>query len=761
MVVCALLAGLARADETKEKSPAPAFPREDVEFFETSVRPLLVANCRECHGPRKQEGKLRLDSREAVLAGGESGPAVVPGDPKRSLLISAVQHAEGGPQMPPKGRLDDEKIAVLTRWVKLNAPWSAATTAKSDAATATIGDFQIRPEDRQFWSFRPVVDPAPPAVQDAAWPKTPIDSFILAGLEAQGLTPAPAADRRTLLRRVTFDLTGLPPTPDEVRAFLADDAPDAYAKVVERLLASPRYGERMARLWLDVARFGEDQAHTFEARKYPQGFRYRDWVVASFNCDLPYDEFVRQQIAADLLEAPDPNCAPEALREQAPESGAPGADPLAADPDPRLRLAALGFFACGPVYYGDKNAMDQIADRIDTVSRGFLGLTVACARCHDHKYDPISTVDYYALAGVFASTEYVEVPLVSLEEVEAAEKSLSDKERKEKNRPKKYPFIHALKDASQPRNLQVHVRGNAETLGPEAPRRFLEILSDDAAATFTSGSGRRELAEAIASPQNPLTARVFVNRIWLAHFGRGLVRTPSNFGLFGERPTHPELLDYLAARFMESGWSIKDLHRLIVLSATYQQSADAAPPTEAADPENFLWGRAGRRRLQAEQWRDAMLAVAGQLSTEMGGPSQDLAASDNRRRTLYGFVSRHELNPFLRLFDFPDPNITSDQRVVTTVPLQQLFVLNSEFMVERARALALRLQADEPAGDRARIERAFELLFARPATAEEIELGLSYLSAPDLDAEDIAPKLSRWERYCQVLLGTNEFLHVD
>ncbi|MCI0361302.1 MAG: DUF1549 and DUF1553 domain-containing protein, partial [Planctomycetaceae bacterium] len=580
----------------------------------------------------------------------------------------------------------------------------------------------------------------------------------LSKLEAQGLSPALAADKRTLLRRVTFDLTGLPPTVEEVEAFLAASEGEterqrdgqteraAYAAVVDRLLNSPQYGERMARLWLDVARYGEDQAHTFEARRYPQGFRYRDWVVAAFNRDLPYDEFIRQQIAADLYEGPDQT----------------------------ERLAALGYFACGPVYYGDKSGMDQIADRIDTLTRGFLGLTVACARCHDHKYDPISTVDYYSLAGVFASTEYVERPLIPQEEVEAIEQALTDEEKKDKKRQKKYPFLHTLKDANQPRNVQVHVRGNSETLGPEAPRRFVEVLCTDEPTPFSAGSGRKELAEAIASPTNPLTARVLVNRIWQQHFGKGLVRTPSNFGVLGERPTHPELLDYLAAKFIASGWSIKALHREIVLSATYQQSAnDHVPSTndqtnpksqiinpKSIDPDNTLLWHFPRRRLEAEMWRDAMLAVSGRLDATLGGPSIELAKNDSRRRTLYGFVSRHELDPFLRLFDFPDPNITSDMRPVTTVPLQQLFVLNDELLIDSARSLADRVQ-DASADDEQQIRYAYELVYSRPPTDAEIAIGQQYLAASDHLAEGQSAKLTRWERYAQALLAANEFMYVD
>ncbi len=702
-------------------------PRAGADFFEKSVRPVLAAHCFECHGARKQRGGLRLDSRAALLTGGDSGPAAVPGKPEQSLLIKAV-HYKAEPKMPPDAPLRPEQVAALAAWVKQGALWPA-TTAEVRPAPKGPG-FRITPKDRAFWSFQPVADPPVPAVQDWAWPRTSVDHFILARLEAAKLRPVEAADRRTLIRRAAFDLTGLPPTPEDVEAFVGDESPDAFAKVVDRLLASPHYGERWARHWLDVARYGEDQAHTFQARKYPQGFRYRDWLVRAFNEDMPYDRFVTEQLAADLLDGPG-----------------------------RVeRLPALGFFALGPVYYGDPKKLDQIDDRIDTLTRGFLGLTVACARCHDHKFDPISTKDYYALAGVFASTDYHEVSLEPGKEGQPLTPAPKGKAPKGKKAAPTGPFIHALKEMARPANMRVHVRGSASTLGEEAPRRFMPILAGDDPPPFTHGSGRLEMARAIVTKDNPLTARVMVNRAWQHLFGKGLVRTPSNFGALGERPTHPELLDHLATRFVASGWSLKRLLRDIVLSATYQLSSRAEPGSQAADPENKLLWRANRRRLEVEAWRDAQLAVAGNLDRTLGGPSADLAAPDYRRRTLYGTVSRHELNPLLRLFDFPDPNITSGERTVTTVPLQQLFVLNSEFMVRNAKALAARLNA--AAGDDAgRIRHAFLLLYGRPGTERELQLGLAFLASGETPANRGA--LTRWEQYAQVLLSTNEFLYVD
>ena len=729
------------------------------EFFESKVRPLLVAHCQGCHGPEKQKAGLRLDSGAALARGGDSGPVVQPGDPEASRLIEAVRYS-GDVQMPPKRKLAEAEIEVLSQWIKMGAEWPESTSEARPAATAAAPS--ISAKDRAFWSFQPIRAPAPPAVKDAAWPRCDVDRFVLSALEEKGLKPVAQAGKPALLRRATFDLIGLPPTPEEVAAFLADESPEAFARVVDRLLASPQYGERWGRHWLDVARYGEDQAHTFQARLYPYGYRYRDWVVKALNADMPYDRFVTLQIAGDLLDGPDQDD----------------------------RLAATGYFALGPVYYGGA-VFDELDDRVDTLCRGFLGLTVACARCHDHKFDPIPQQDYYSLAGVFASTGYKEYPQAPPEAVARYDESEANNKAKtaevaklrkaaneakpdadktkakdelknaqkeldalKKAAPPKYPVVHGLAESKSIANMRVHLRGNPANLGPEAPRRFLAVLSAEDQAAFAQGSGRLELARAIASPNNPLTARVLVNRVWAQHFGRGLVATPSNFGKLGERPSHPALLDYLASRFMASGWSLKTLHRTIMLSSTYQLAAVSDPHNATVDAANvFLW-RANRRRLEVEAWRDAMLAVSGQMDLKLGGPSSDLNAADNRRRTLYGAVSRHNLDGLLRLFDFPDPNITSDRRTVTTVPLQQLFVLNSPFLERQAHALATRLTANASEPDADRIRRAYLLLYGRPARDREVALGVTYLAARG----DGPP---RWDRYAQALLASNEFLYVD
>ncbi len=777
ILLIALAIGLSTTGASRSPAADARADPAQVEFFESKVRPVLVANCLSCHGPAKQKGGLRLDSRSALMKGGETGPVVVPGDPAGSSLIEAIGY-DSDTQMPPKGKLKDREIQALTEWIKIGAPWPESATQASEIETA-----KPRLDPKDHWAFRPLTLPAVPSVQDAAWPGGPIDHFILARLEAARLRPVEPADRRTLIRRVTFDLIGLPPTPGEVEAFLADDSPEAFARVVDRLLASPRYGERWGRHWLDVARYGEDQAHTFEARLYPNGFRYRDWVVRALNDDMPYDQFVTEQIAGDLIDGP-------------------GRDD---------RLAALGFFALGPVYYGNAIA-DERDDRVDTLSRGFLGLTVSCARCHDHKFDPIPTKDYYALAGIFACTKYKEYPAAPSEVVKAYEKAqafikaktdeidtflaLSNQRTffvlpRVKNQEDRWlpvasrsrvkalraelaslktasppppPVFHGLADSESIANLKIHIRGNPENLGEEAPRAFLSILSDGQPAPFQQGSGRLELARAIVARDNPLTPRVMVNRIWEHHFGRGLVATPSNFGTLGEPPSHPELLDYLASRFVALGWSLKAIHREILLSQTYQLSSRIDPLNQQNDADNRLLWRMNRRRLEVEAWRDAMLAVSGNLDLSLGGPSQQLTSPTNHRRTFYAAISRHELDSLLRLFDFPDPNITCDRRTETAVPLQQLFVLNSDFMVEQARSLAKRLTADPVEPDPSRIRRAYSLLYGRPAGEDEVRWGVEFVSPKGSSPGSPDPgssALSAWEQYAQTLLGANEFTFVD
>src|SRR5688572_11642292 len=909
-----------RAGQPTQPSTAPP-PAQTIEFFEGRIRPLLAANCFACHGEKATAG-LRVDSREGLLRGGESGPAIVPGDPEKSALLKSVQHADGFPRMPRgRAKLPASDIEALTEWIKAGAVWPSVTA--SAPAPAVAHERIITAEQKAFWAFRPLATGAPPAITRADWPRTDIDRFILARLEKEGLAPVAAADKLTLLRRATLNLTGLPPTPDEIDAFLKDQSASAFDTVIDRLLASPHYGETWGRMWLDVARYGEDDYRSLDPmgrglNPYPNAHVYRDWVIRAFNDDLPYDQFVVAQLAADLLEGPS-----------------------------RLRhLPALGFLGLGPWYY-DNGAVeimraDERHDRVDAVTRGMLGLTVGCARCHDHKYDPIPTRDYYSLAGVFLNTEYHEYPLAPkaiMEDHKAREEALNQKremlrdytmtesqqlagtlafqsakymkaawqvtgepkkdksdiiekekldyelfdrwltflqrkptfypylkdwqamiarggtakeadtlaaefqdlvisvlleerELKKENdiikaqalptsKPKKpankpnefktnddfcpgcglelrsmtkertalyrdvfvvnletdvpipgqmpkpallrfsgwgleqrlgddrrmlienlrkdieatqkklqdsrYSYVHGVRDVEKAVDLQVHLRGNPLRLGDAVPRGYLSVLSPGDRVAFSTGSGRLELARAIAA--EPIALRVIVNRVWKGHFGTGLVNTPSNFGINGERPTHPELLDHLARFFVANKLSIKALHREIMRSAVYQLGSESQAAAFAKDAGNRLYWRATRRRLSAEQIRDAVLAVSGALDRRVGGPSLTLTPLANRR-TVYGRVSRYKMDEFLQLFDFPSPSQSAEQRFATNVPLQRLFFMNSDFMQQHAEIIA-ELVAAEP-DDGARIEKVYRLLFGRVPTAEETKAGRTFLQAEAL-----------------------------
>ena len=918
------------------------------EFFEKRIRPVLANHCFACHTDLQTSG-LRVDSRERLLKGGNSGPAIVPGDPDQSLLIRAVSHTHERLKMPPKGTLRGDEIADLRAWIKSGAHWPVGSDAPAPARTRKHR--VITAEQKAFWSFQALSKPSLPQVKNKSWPKSAIDYFILSQLEGHGIEPVGAADKRTLIRRVSFDLIGLPPTPSETELFLQDSSPSAFAKVVDRLLASAHYGERWGRYWLDVARYGEDDNSVVDEvldAPYQNAWRYRDWVVEVFNKDMPYDLFVKAQIGGDLLEAGNPE---------------------------RSLVGGLGFFALGPWHYTNPTPAqaraEELSDRVDALTRGFLGLTVACARCHDHKYDPISMQDYYALAGVFANSPYQEYPLVSksvvqeysepkqkfeqreseleefpeimcgqltqiltrsvsrymvaawkvlgapkLELLKVAEQEKLDRETLEgwakylgnpekdhpylqawnellanggtakqarkvadefqalvlsvtaerkaierensvilarakktisqrktpnglvsnedlsvadgdiiakalernkfmlwfnlfirpegfygagsgtaindkdagvlicdektlerflegewksqlismraelkalrKNPPKQYPYLHGIAESENPVDMRIHLRGNPSNLGEEAPRRFLAVLSRGEPTPFRKGSGRFELAEAVVG--HPLTARVMVNRIWKQLFGDGIVRTPSNFGWRGERPSHPELLDHLASRFAENNkWSIKAMIREIVLSATYQSSSDYSKKNFAEDPDNRLFWRQNRRRLDAEALRDYVLFASGGLDCRAGGPSAELNSA-HKRRTIYATVSRRQVNYGLTLFDFPDPGRSSAGRVVTNVPLQRLFFLNSDFMLAQAAALVDRLQAEVGADNAEKIHKAYQLLFTREADEPELLAGLEFLRG---DPTDLPGKPSAWQQYAQVLLSSNEFLFVD
>ncbi len=811
------------AQDVSPKSDAAA----DLEFFEKRVRPLLVQRCFECHSAKaeKLKGGLLLDSREAILTGGDSGPAAVVGDVEKSLIVQAIRFDNENVQMPPAGKLPEAEIAVLTEWVRRGFPFPASNATKASRRVIDIA------EGKKHWAFRPLSVarlnesgskvPRPNSESQATGRRTRIDDFIHTAQREHGLSLSPEASKGTLIRRLTFDLLGMPPSPGDVQEFLADASPDAYERLVERLLADPRFGERWARTWLDLARYCDigESWRTGDG----QPWLYRDWVARAMNEDVPYDEFVRKQLAADLL---------------------PDFQPIDA--------AALGFLGLSPSYWKelklDHNVIKQVVseeweERIEAIGGTFLGLTLACARCHDHKFDPITQQDYYGLAGVLASIKIDDRPIIAkpladqaaaartqlknsqtqldklLKEPKPSDTATDEEKAKagevakqieslrgkiaalqqtpQLNTPVAFGVTEAamivLPDGpnrtkieykpSEPQNVAMQIRGNAANPGAVVSRRFVTVLSPNEPAPFKNGSGRLELANAIVTDAAPLAARVIVNRIWAHHFGRGLVATPSNFGTQGEKPTHPELLDDLAARFIEHGWSLKWLHREIVLSATYRQrSADGrrlmadgrysnSSGTEdlnrqpsaislqpSADQDNIWLARMSVRKLDVEAWRDAMLVATGELDRRVGGAPQELSETANVRRTVYGLVRRRELSDLLRLHDFPDPVSHSGSRMPTTTPLQQLFVLNSSFLQARAAALAGRVLREHPQDIPAQIRAVHRWLFAREATDEDIQFGSEFLATSQ--AEGVIADQA-WRHYAQALLATNELQFVE
>jgi len=586
------------------------------------------------------------------------------------------------------------------------------------AASAFAGASEIDWDSAaSHWAFTPPREQTPPTVRDAAWPRERVDFFVLARLEAAGLEPSPELGRRALIRRLSFDLTGLPPTPAEVERFLADERPGTVERLVDELLARPAFGERMASFWLNLARYAEDQAHQVGDKTfhhYPNAWRYREWVVDAFNADLPYDEFVRKQLAADLEEP-------------------------AAEDD----LPALGFLGLGHKLYSRKKLevqMEEWSDQVDTVSQTFLGLTVACARCHDHKDDPISIEDYHAMAGVFASIEMVNRrPDGSREEAKTEAKDMHPK------------TLHVVAEG-EPRDLPVFPEGGEE----EVPRGFLSLLGPGRERVeFSRGSGRAELVGEIVAESNPLTARVYVNRLWGLLTGRAIAPNPSNLGVTGMAPTHPQLLDDLAVRFVRDGWSTKRLVREIVLSATYRQDSARRSEAVAIDEENRLFWRMERRRLPVEMLRDAMLQASGRLERG-GGASRDLDDPEHVKRTLYSSISRLTPDKMLCLFDYPDANVHVEDRNTSTTPMQKLFLMNGDFVLREARALAERLEREFPDDEEARVGRAFQLLFARDPSAGERRLVRDFLEeAGEVEGFD------RWDQFAHGLLVSNEMFHVD
>ena len=919
-------------------------PPDQLEFFETRIRPVLVERCYKCHSAQAKspKGGLLLDSREGLREGGNSGPAIVPGRPASSLLLKAVRHTHETLRMPPKEKLPDAVVADLAKWIAMGAPDPRTAPAAARGATGRRA--------RNHWAFQPIKAQAIPLVRHAAWPRTPVDRLVLARLEERGLSPSAPADKRTLIRRATFDLIGLPPTPAEVDAFLADHSPDAFAKVVDRLLASPHYGERWGRHWLDVARYADTKDGVLmygDDRVRPYAFTYRDYVIRALNEDLPFDRFIHEQLAADLIE--------------------PKVEPW--------RLAAMGFLTLGRTF--DNNFHDIIDDRIDTVSRGLLGLTVGCARCHDHKYDPIPQTDYYSLYGVFAGSEApLELPLVEpldgkpafaafekqaapkRQEIqktldsqytlllEAARQRVGDylvrvattepdpletaifflslqptdlrpqivarwrlfikqhartddpvfgpwhdlvrltdvagqaRQVRERwlarppgvGRGQLNPLVHdalekarltsradvarlygdllrsvyeeskksppaavgvsagasaesasdlrarrqlltiltspdspayfpkgrtheymsrmekddfgsklqaldrlavkaanappramVLYDADRPYEPRVFIRGNPGRPGKRVPRQFLRVVAGDHPRPFAGTSGRLDLARAITAPDNPLTSRVIVNRVWMHHFGEPLVENPSDFGTRTPRPTNQELLDFLATALRRDGWSLKKLHRLLMLSSAYQQASFDRPACRRLDPDNRLLWRMNRRRLDLEAMRDALLAVSGRLDRKPGGRPVDIVGDPkNGRRTVYGLVDRQDLPALFRAFDFASPDQTAERRPRTTVPQQALFGMNAPFVLEQARALAARAEVAGEADPARRVAALYRLVLCRRPNAGEMRLALRFVAATERAGKgQEKSKLGPWQQYAQVLLVTNELMFVD
>ena len=723
-------------------SSAAELTAQQTQFFENKIRPLLSQQCYKCHSltSEKVKGGLLLDSREATLKGGDTGPAVVPGKLDQSLLIKAVRYDDADLQMPPKKQLTEEQIADLETWVKMGAP---------DPREATAAQKKWVDPNKKHWAWQPLSKPAVPEVKGDAWGKTPVDNFILAKLESKSLTPNPIADKRTLIRRATFDLVGLPPTPEEVEAFVKDESPDAFAKVVDRLLASPHYGERWGRHWLDVARYSDTKGMVRRQREDPRSpyaWTYRDYVIKSFNDDKPYNIFIIEQLAADKLPATKSN---------------------------PTNLTALGFLTVGERFMGMQQ--DVLNDRIDVVTKGFLGLTVSCARCHDHKFDPIPTKDYYSLHGIFASTveptvETVIQKLPNTDEYRDYYKQRTDLERKRDELNDKFQAARktrdreqikmlqreqrenasqnarlemthsgavlramAVQDAGRPKNSPVFIRGEAENKGEIVPRQFLEVIAGATRQPFTNGSGRLELAHAIVNKSNPLTPRVMINRIWQHHFGAGFVTTPDDFGTMSEPPSHPELIDYLAMRFQDEGWSIKKIHRLIMLSSVYQQTTTDNPRYAQVDPYNRLLWRANIQRLEFESLRDSLLAIGGSLDRTLYGRPIDLERNlEATRRTIYGVVDRSDLLDAFVNFDFANPDMVNGKRYETSVPQQALFLMNSPVVIEQAKKLVALEEFAERTNDTARIEFLYERIYQRLPQPTEIQLGLDFVAQAPL-----------------------------
>jgi hypothetical protein len=784
-----------------QTAPTP----DGLAYFETNIRPLLAANCYACHSTRlaKPMGDLLLDSRAGMLRGGKSGaPAIVPGKPEESLLLGAVLGSNKDLRMPPGKSLTQTDIEHLAEWIRMGAP-DPRTGAAPPPAPSAAYDWD---KAKQHWAFRPVQDPKPPAIAAPEWSHSPIDAFVKAKLEEKGLTPQPRAGKLALIRRATYDLTGLPPTPEEIDAFLKDGSAKSFEKVVDRLLASPQYGERWGRHWLDVVRYADTSGDNSDF-PVPAMSRYRNWVIAAFNKDEPYNQFLRDQLAGDIL------AAKEGLGDRNKEEW-------------QAKIIATGYLANSRRFGSRIQEFHlTIDDTIDNLGKGILGITVGCARCHDHKFDPVPSADYYALDGIFKSTNYphagteiyphtygftalnpqqapelkrYETQLSGLdnriEDIKANKIKFATDEEKRKAEAEnqdnlrrlsaRYPYFAKAYSVSEgkPVNARIMVRGEPATLGPEVQRGFLTILGGAKVPPEETGSGRLELADWVTDRRNPLTARVIVNRIWLWHFGQGIVATPDDFGARGEAPTHPELLDYLTSRFTESGWSIKKLHRMILLSRTHQSASGNDAKNALKDSKNsYLW-KFNRRRLDAEEIRDSLLALSGNLDPAPGGEPpftpemswrytqhQPFLAADKdyatNKRSVYLMQQRIRRQPFLDLFDGADPNAVTGVRPLTTTALQALYTMNDPFFHEQADALAVRVGLAY-GNEAERLNYAFSLLYGRAPSPEEVRDSRQFLAAARASLSDTAVPEYKKNREAlaslmRVLLSSNEFLTLD
>ncbi len=793
----------ARSDEP------PVFTADEIRFFESEVRPVLVKRCYECHAAEKQKGALRLDSREGAIAGGDSGPAIEPGDAESSLLVEAIRYESY--EMPPDGQLPEDEAAALIKWIEMGAPWPAGEVVAAARSEPAITD-----EDRAHWAFQPLTHPTPPDVNDSGWSHNEIDRFLWARLEEAGLSPAPEASKETLVRRLYQDVIGLPPTPEQVDAFLSDDSPQAVERLVDELLESPRYGEKWASFWLDLVRYADSDGYKQDDLR-PHAWRYRDYVIAAFNEDKPYDRFVLEQLAGDEVAPHDPDA-----------------------------LAATGYFRHGIYEYNQRDAMgqwrDMLNDITDNVGDTFLAMGMGCARCHDHKFDPLLQKDYFRLQAFFANLTFRDdVPLATPEQIAAhaeqqaaweaaagdvlarmdeitgpkmksAEKAAVGKFVEEiraiwaKPADERTPYEKQIADLvyrqvlgaettsirklskeeqavwdeleaelaqSDPLKPAPLTPGQTVTdTGPTAPvvfipdrerlgevdPGFLTILDPEPAViepvpTAPDSTGRRTaFAQWLIRPDHPLTSRVIVNRIWQQHFGTGLVATPSDFGNLGQPPSHPELLDWLSAEFVNHGWSLKRLHREILTSAAFRQSSihPAAAAAEQLDPANRLLWRFPVRRLTAEQIRDSMLAVSGELKLGTGGPGVE---GNKPRRSVYVKVERNARDAVLDVFDLPDRIIGTGERTTTTTPTQSLLMINGGPVLKWAEAFAQRVENEVPGSADSQVRHAYRLAFGRDPTGEELDRATAFLDAEHGDGTltDV----------CHVLLNSNEFLYLD